>query len=231
MSDIVIYQEPPKLDIKARGAGYVGEVNGNQITLQRDVDFGLVPKAKTPSLFKPGAEKVIWAYGLLERYTLESKHEDHETGYFFYCFRCDLIKLTPEWGEIVVKSGWGSANTKEYRNGANTGHNAANSNIKMAKKRAMIDAAISVGRLSGMFTQDIEAEETEKQAKAMVASDSPEDFISPKQAQRIFAVAAVNGITNERAKEILKAAGHESTRKIKQKDFDTVLALMEGKHG
>jgi hypothetical protein len=224
---VVVYEEPPKLEMVAKGTKYVGDLSGRKIELIRDQDFGMIPKAKNPSLFKPGAEKVIWAYGLLERYTLETAIEETETGYFFYRFRCDLVRLDGG-NEIVVKSGWGCANTRERRNGSATGHDTANSNLKMAKKRAMVDAAISIGRLSGTFTQDIESEEVDKQAKALVASDSPEDYISSKQVQRIFAIAATNGISIEMARELIKAAGYESTKKIKQKDYDAVCKAVSG---
>lgn len=59
-------------------------------TLRRGVDFGMIRRkdgsaqTKHPTLFKAGAEKVAVAYGLCQRYHMESKLEDAESGFFFY---------------------------------------------------------------------------------------------------------------------------------------------------
>ena len=39
--------------------------SGVKTTLKRDVDFGVIPKTKKPSLYKSGAEKICFAYGLM----------------------------------------------------------------------------------------------------------------------------------------------------------------------
>ena len=65
-------------------------------TLKRGVDFGMIRKkngdamTKNPTLFKSGAEKVAVAYGLCQRYTVESKIEDVENGFFYFCVRCEI---------------------------------------------------------------------------------------------------------------------------------------------
>lgn len=73
--------------------------NGIPATLKRGTDFGMIRKkngdamTKNPTLFKSGAEKVAVAYGLCQRYTLESKLEDIEHGFFYFLVRCDLVKI------------------------------------------------------------------------------------------------------------------------------------------
>ena len=73
-------------------------------TLRRGVDFGMVrkkngdPMTKQPTLFKSGAEKVAVAYGLCQRYTIESKIEAPENGFFYFCVRCDLVKIVLRLG-------------------------------------------------------------------------------------------------------------------------------------
>ena len=37
---------------------------GQEKILERDVDFGVIPGTKSPSLLKAGAEKICMAYGL-----------------------------------------------------------------------------------------------------------------------------------------------------------------------
>ena len=68
----------------------------------------------------------------------------------------DSINAKPE--EIIFTSGYGSANTREKRNGFNGAFDSANSTLKMAQKRALVSAAISICGGSDLFTQDIEDE-------------------------------------------------------------------------
>ena len=61
--------------------------DGAPAILKRGIDFGMIRKkngdamTKNPTLFKSGAEKVAVAYGLCQRYTLESKLEDIYHGF------------------------------------------------------------------------------------------------------------------------------------------------------
>ena len=74
-------------------------------TLKRDVDFGVIPKTKKPSLYKSGAEKICFAYGLMQRYYIESKIEQTEPSpFFFYTVRCDLVKLLPTGQETDLRT-------------------------------------------------------------------------------------------------------------------------------
>lgn len=231
--DAAVYTEPDKLALLNKGDNYLATIGRREVELVRGEDFGKVGKAKSPALFKPGAEKVIWAYELLERYTLESAEENHDDSYFFYRFRCDLVKVLPDMREVVVKSGWGSANTKEGRNGTAGGYNAANNAVKMAKKRAMVDAAISIGRLSGMFTQDIENEDFMDKATTAIEPNNPEAVITPAQVKRIFAIGGNYGISTEKVKNYLASLEHPKVKEIKQKDYNAVCDALEqyGKNG
>ena len=136
---------------------------GVTATLKRGIDFGMIrkkngdPMTKNPTLFKSGAEKVAVAYGLCQRYTLESKLEDIEHGFFYFLVRCDLIKIY-DGKEFVITSAYGSGNTREGRTGSQSPYDGANSAVKMAQKRALVSAALSLGCVSDMFTQDIESD-------------------------------------------------------------------------
>tara|TARA_Y100000310_G_C20591798_1_gene768474 strand:- start:174 stop:1427 length:1254 start_codon:yes stop_codon:yes gene_type:complete len=177
-------------------------------------DFGTIPGTPKPSMWKPGAEKIVKLLRLTTEYHIVEQIEqwdvpvtDTTFPLFYYKFRCDL-----SWNGIRIDEGWGSANSYEvkYRwreskrrcpdcgreaiikskaewgggwvchkkqggcgvkrddgdrevESQTTGrvpneavHDQINTLLKMGKKRSLIDGALSVGRLSDVFTQDIE---------------------------------------------------------------------------
>jgi hypothetical protein len=235
-TEITIYNAQ-KAVAEAKGKNYlISPFNdGKTVTLIRDKDFGnpIVKSGKNvgkkafaqPILFKAGAEKIALGYGLLQHYEPITAIEQIDTDkpMFYYMFRCDLIKLF-DGKEYVITSGFGSSNTNEGRNGFKSAWDSVNGTVKMAKKRALVDAAISIGGLSDIFTQDIENDDFMDGSKAITAPDAPESKISSKQIQRIFAIASSVGMNTEQAKNKLKSLGFESTKSILQKDYDAVCA-------
>lgn len=204
----------------------IAAYGGQPATLRRGVDFGMIrkkdgaPMTKNPTLFKSGAEKVAVAYGLCQRYTLESKLEDIEHGFFYFLVRCDLIKIV-NGVEYVITSAYGSGNTREGRTGSQSPYDGANSAVKMAQKRALVSAALSLGCMSDSFTQDIESD-TEDGSAYYNAKD-PETPISAAQVKFFYASASRHGLTKNEAKALLKSHGYDSASKIKTKDFDMLL--------
>ena len=85
--------------------------NGS-VELKREVDFDVIPGTKSPSLLKPGAEKIVSVYGLLVHYAIESKIEelnaietkDGVKPLFFYNVRCALIKIANDGTEYLLFS-------------------------------------------------------------------------------------------------------------------------------
>lgn len=231
---MVVATEAMMAEPKARGSSYVvnSPLTGKEAHLKRNVDFGVVPGTKKPSLYKSGAEKIIMAYGLMCRYTIANQIEqfDPKGGAFFhYVIRCDLVKgfkqPNGEYHEVVFANGYGESNTGESRNGSKTGVNSANSTIKMAQKRAMVQAALSVSGLSSMFFQDIE-DETGIQAKDMI-NQNQGSIINPKQRGRIYDVAAQVGLDNEQAKRWLSAEGYPKTSELTVKQFDEIIEKLK----
>ena len=199
-------------------------------TLRRGIDFGMIrkkdgsPMSKSPTLFKSGAEKVAVAYGLCQRYRLESKIEDTENGFFFYAVRCDLVKIVGG-AEYVITSSYGSANTREGRNGSQSCYDGANSALKMAQKRSLVSAALSLGCMSDSFTQDIESDMED--AGAYFTGKDPEKPISAAQVKFFYTACSRRGLTKNEAKDLLKVHGYDSASKVKTKDFDTLLNALE----
>ena len=192
-----------------------------QDAMTEDFDFGVIPGTQKPTLFKPGAEKLVKLLKLAPAYEVVDKEEDWETEWpergklplFSYTFRC-VLKTATELPNMPigtsVDEGYGNCNSYEgryrYRKGErlcpdcgapavlkskfddgwycfvkkggcgvqwkgdphgfakmDVGqvenpdiHTQVNTLIKMAKKRALVDAALSAGRMSDLFTQDME---------------------------------------------------------------------------
>lgn len=206
--------------------------NGAPATLRRGVDFGMIRKkngesmTKNPTLFKSGAEKVAVAYGLCQRYTLESKLEDIEHGFFYFLVRCDLIKIN-DGKEYIITSAYGSGNTREGRTGSQSPYDGANSAIKMAQKRALVSAALSLGCVSDMFTQDIESDTED--GEVYFKSKDPEAPITANQIKFFYKVCSNHGLTKGEAKAFLKSHGYDSASKVLSKDFDALLDALEPK--
>jgi hypothetical protein len=126
-----------------------------------------------------------------------------------------------------VQEGVGSANTRESKTGNQSGFDGANSALKNARKRSMVDAAISLAGLSGIFTQDMENTAFMDGAISM-AQAKDDDPITGKQRQRIFAIGDKKGMTVEQVKTWLKAEGFASVKDILQKDYDALCEKLEG---
>lgn len=175
-----------------------------QKNLIKDVDYGVIPGTKKPTLFKPGAEKALKLLGCADLYETEEKTEDWDKPFFNYQIKCRAVSLKTD---KVISEGIGSCNSMEDRYrwrwlflnkvpsnckaedgkidpekykdlfgidlvskqkntqyGWKTVFRFPNDDIftlvntlqKVAKKRALVDAALSAARLSNLFTQDME---------------------------------------------------------------------------
>lgn len=115
-------------------------------------DFGVIPgTGGKPTLLKPGAEKIQMLMGVTSEYDVINSIEDYEKGFFTYTVKCTLLKN----GQKITE-GLGSANTKEKRYKNQEPFMLVNTVLKMAKKRAQVDATLTIASLSNVFTQDIE---------------------------------------------------------------------------
>ena len=200
---------------------------GSEVTLKRGTDFGVVPGTKQPSLLKSGAEKVCMAYGLLQHYSIESRIEQSEKNnfLFYYLVKCELVKIANDGKEYVFATGYGSANTAEKRNGTKANSpDVINSTVKMAQKRALVAAALSISGLSDMFTQDMENADFMEKAYDLQKTLDPDSRITAAQVQRIYAIAQSNGIPANEVKMKLKENGYD-IKTVTQKEYNAVYAL------
>lgn len=228
--ELIAYSYTPLNEaVTPKGQNYlVNAGNGlPPVKLIRGSDFGVIKGTKKPSLFKAGAEKVATAYGLCQRYSIESKIEsiDGKAPTFFYLVRCDLVKII-DGKEYVIVSAFGSGNSNEKKNGFAAPWDVANTAVKMAQKRALTGAVIALCSGSSMFTQDMEDDDFMQNAAAIVKTD-PEAPITSKQITRLYAIAGNAGLTTPEAKQRIVSMGYASTKDIKQKDYDAVCAKMQ----
>lgn len=220
--------EPVAAIVRTDHENYKVTIGDKQLLLRRNVDFGKVPKASKPSLFKSGAERILMTYGVESRYILEKAVEEFGNGerlpMFFYRFKCELWK-----GNQHITDGYGSANSYESACGRASKWDVANQRIKIAKKRAMVDACLMLAQLSGAFTADIEDSDIDMTDLKKVADtvSRPEEPISAKQVKRLYTLCTRNSVDSEAAAKILADAGYSSAKEIKQKDYDEICNKIE----
>ena len=132
--------------------------------LQLGIDFDRIPGTDKPTLLKPGAELLCKVFKLAQgKADVLDKSEDWDKGIFSYTIGMPLIHI--ESGHQIAY-GIGAANSHEkkhrYRNvDGKKMENAdpadlQNTLMKMANKRAFVDAVLKATGASRMFTQDME---------------------------------------------------------------------------
>jgi len=130
---------------------------------------GTIPGTRKPSLWKPGAELLCTLFQLGTRYPKNSMLIERENGHFVFTLTCELFHIP---SGRVVGEGVGAASTMEYRfrvqtedrytdhgqpiKAKYTPYDFYNTVLKIAKKRAMVDAVLTASGASEIFTQDTE---------------------------------------------------------------------------
>ncbi|UYL93714.1 hypothetical protein NIIg32_gp40 [Parageobacillus phage vB_PtoS_NIIg3.2] len=141
-----------------------------QNTLKAGHDYGVIPGTSKPTLLKPGAEKIQMLLGVTSEYEVIERVQDYEKGFFAFTVRCIVYK-----NGMKITEGVGHCNTKEKKYINQDPYTLANTCLKMAKKRAQIDATLTLASLSEIFTQDIEDMQEfvqTEQVETMTAQDA-----------------------------------------------------------
>lgn len=188
--------------------------------------YGIIPgTGKKPTLLKPGAEVIVTLLGLSTEFTIETSTRDFENEFFDYVIKCTLRHN----GEHIAE-GLGSANNKETKFVREEGKAAGMDNnvLKMAKKRALVDAALQVGSLSDVFTQDFDdlpqEDLTGANATKNTVENQLEKVITTGQAKRMFAVSGGN---YDLVKKVLADYGYEKSDQVRTKDYDSIIKSIE----
>jgi hypothetical protein len=124
-----------------------------QTQMVKDVDYGVIPGTKKPTLLKPGSEKLCRLFSLRPSYELIHFVTDFDKPLFHYHYRCTLVRQ----GEMVGQ-GDGCCNSREnkYQKQKYKIYDLTNTICKMAQKRALVAAVLSSCGASEFFTQDLE---------------------------------------------------------------------------
>jgi hypothetical protein len=129
--------------------------------MKKGTDFGAILIGGRPSkdcLFKPGAEKI----GSLLRLRPDVVR-DNDTWEMagskpgLFCYKCILYNTE----DRIVGMGLGACDVNENKK-------TMNNAIKIAKKRAFVDAILATGALSDFFTQDLEDEVGQSVREAVI---------------------------------------------------------------
>lgn len=169
-------------------------------------DYGIIPGTKRPTLLKPGAERLTIAFGAHAEFEILEQEIDHDRpnaylkrswrwgekrgekiwteepgtsqGIYRYVVRCSLVRP----GGAVVGQGMGSCSSMESRY-IDRPRDVENTILKMAKKRAHVDAVLSMAGLSDRFTQDLEDLPREVDYVPPAEAPSNPGSRAPKQAR------------------------------------------------
>lgn len=153
-------------------------------TLKSGQDYDTIPGTNKPTLLKPGAEKIGMLFGVNPEYDFLEKIEDYNNDFFAYDIRCTLFKNGQPVSQGVgscnskeKKYRWVNVKESEipshidkstlaqttdsygrtkYKMENDDVCSLVNTILKMAKKRAFIDATLQLAALSEIFTQDVE---------------------------------------------------------------------------
>jgi hypothetical protein len=192
-----------------------------QRTLRQNHDFGIVPGTDKPTLLKPGAEKILMMMGLRSEFEIVDSTRDFEKGFFQYQVRCKLYK-----NDLLITEGLGACNTKERKYIKQDPYTLDNTVLKMAKKRALVDATLLVASLSDIFTQDLEDMDLEGQqvSKRQKVYTDQDGTISKAQARRMFAIAKGD---QSIVRGVLDTFGYRNSTDVKKIEYDKICEVIQ----
>ena len=115
-------------------------------------DYGVIPGCRKPSLLKSGAEKLCSHYGYSTQISILHRAELYEKS--FVSYEVKVTVYSPSG--MIQAEGLGAANSRERKFLKGDFFSQINTVLKMAKKRAFVDAVLTATGASGIFTQDME---------------------------------------------------------------------------
>ena len=198
-----------------------------QKTLKEGHDYGVIPgTGSKPTLLKPGAEKILMLMGVTSEYQLIERVQDYEQGFFAFTVKCVLSK-----GDQVITEGLGHCNNREkkYRSERQDPYTLANTCLKMAKKRAQIDAVLTIASLSEVFTQDLEDMEFDSNGGNDGRNTKRTSAIKPteKQLKMLFAKAKALEISEDVMRATMQTMfGKQSSKDLTRQEASELIDLL-----
>ena len=245
--------------------------------MQDGQHYGKIPGAgDKPTLLKAGAEKLIMTFRLAPETEVEPLFLEGGIGYrvkvklltFDGRFvgsgvgECSSLEEKYKWRGAVcdeeyeetpvdqrrIKFSKKYGKVEKIKQVRTNPHDQANTILKMAKKRALVDATLTTLGASDIFTQDIEDIEdmdpetlgrqssppstptqngSEKKTEGTFTT--PDDqYISDPQRKRLFSIARENGVSTEDIKAHLGNLGIKSSNEILKSQYDGIIGWVEG---
>ena len=272
MENEIAHQNPmTAIDIRAQ-VNRIQEVMRS--VMQDGQHYGKIPGAgDKPTLLKAGAEKLIMTFRLAPETEVEPLFLEGGIGYrvkvklltFDGRFvgsgvgECSSLEEKYKWRGAVcdeeydetpvdqrrVKFSKKYGKVEKIKQVRTNPHDQANTILKMAKKRALVDATLTTLGASDIFTQDIEdmdpetlgrqssspstATQNGSEKKTEGTFTTPDDqYISDPQRKRLFAIARENGVSTEDIKAHLGNLGIKSSNEILKSQYDGIIAWIEG---
>lgn len=192
-----------------------------QKTLKKEHDYGVIPgTGNKPTLLKPGAEKILMLMGLTSEYEVIEKVQDYDRGFFAFTVKCVLSK-----GDTKVTEGVGHANTREkrYTSGRQQDpYTLANTVLKMAKKRAQVDAVLTVASLSEIFTQDLEDQvddgfspstQSKKPQRSQKQKQQSNESATEAQLKKLYAISKELDLDKDAMMSIMQSKYNKNSSK------------------
>ena len=206
-------------------------------------DYAQRPGYPKPSLEKPGAEKIAGALNAYPKVVrIESEVVDEEFGLKGYTVQITLIERATGT-ELADGVGYARATKTDLKTRKGIDPSRAswanNKALKMAKKSALIDAALTAGCLSGYFTQDLEgAEKEEEQFTPMKDTAEVIDVQAEEKKQnddaelkalrrRIWAMAKKEGWDEEGVRKVIhERFGVESSKELSMEQLVQLMNII-----
>lgn len=152
-------------------------------------DYGKIPGAgNKPSLWKPGAEKLLQVYGFGSLMTKTEESSIDEPSRYEVTYKCQVIHKST--GNIVSECE-GSVCSEEKRHWTKSPRIQKNAMRKMAQKRAFVGAALLATGCSDSFTQDLEDMREHldiKQTQPKASVTTPKPIAATSESQDIIEV-------------------------------------------
>ena len=242
--------------------------------MQDGQHYGKIPGAgDKPTLLKAGAEKLIMTFRLAPETEVEPLFLEGGIGYrvkvklltFDGRFvgsgvgECSSLEEKYKWRGAVCDEEFDETPvdqrrikySKKYDNKVSkikqvrtNPHDQANTILKMAKKRALVDATLTTLGASDIFTQDIEdmdpetlgrqstptttARNVAEKKEEGVVTTPDDQHISDPQRKRLFAIAREKGVSNEDIKAHLAHLGIKASNEILKSQYDGIIGWVEG---
>ena len=115
-------------------------------------DYDRLPNTSKPTLFKSGAEILCGVFGYRTTTSVINRVIDFDKSFVLYEAQVTVYSADDK----VVAEGIGSCNSRERKYLRGDFATQLNTILKMAKKRAYVDAILTACHASKVFTQDVE---------------------------------------------------------------------------